>query len=181
MIVGLTGHNASGKGEVANYLVSKGYAYHSLSDVIREEARRRGLDCSRENLIDVGNDLRARYGPSILARRIRERLTGKDVVDSIRNPYEVMELRKEKSFFLVGVDSKLELRFKRSLQRGRIGDGVSLKEFQDKEEKENSSNFLAQQLNECMKLADHIIFNNGTLEELHLKVNEFLTLLEKSS
>ncbi len=174
MLIGLTGPNASGKGEIARYLISKGYRYHSLSDVVREEAEKRGLDPSRENLIKVGNDLRAQHGASVLAERIRQRLTGKDVVDSIRNPSEAMELKKEKPCLLIGVDAPIELRFRRSLDRGRGGDGFTFEEFAAKEEKENSLDPAAQQLNECMKLADQIIINDGTLEDLHEKVDKML-------
>ena len=36
MIIGLTGKNGSGKGEVAEFLKKRGYTYFSLSDEIRE-------------------------------------------------------------------------------------------------------------------------------------------------
>ena len=56
--MGLTGPNAAGKGEVAQLLTSHGYTYHSLSDVVREEAGARGLPVSRKNLVLIGNELR---------------------------------------------------------------------------------------------------------------------------
>jgi len=40
VVIGLVGRNASGKGQVAEYLKSKGFIYYSLSDVIRNEASR---------------------------------------------------------------------------------------------------------------------------------------------
>jgi dephospho-CoA kinase len=43
MVVGLTGANAAGKGEVALHLCDRGFRVHSLSDIVREEAERRGL------------------------------------------------------------------------------------------------------------------------------------------
>ena len=36
-LIGLTGTNAAGKGEAAAFLGTRGYAYLSLSDVLREE------------------------------------------------------------------------------------------------------------------------------------------------
>ena len=48
MIIGLTGPNAAGKGEVARYLERRGFHYFSLSDEIRDEVRQRGLEISRE-------------------------------------------------------------------------------------------------------------------------------------
>ena len=85
MLIGLTGRNAAGKGEVAKYLQTKSFYYYSLSDAIRDELRARKLEVSREALIQVGNELRQRFGPSVLADRIVE-LTQPDrnyVIDSI--------------------------------------------------------------------------------------------------
>ena len=70
MIIGLCGKNASGKGEAANYLITKRFVYYSLSDIIREEATKRGLQHSRENMITLGNELREKSGPSCLAKLI---------------------------------------------------------------------------------------------------------------
>lgn len=49
-LIGLIGPNASGKGEVADYLKKKGYQVYSLSDVLREEAKN-GLNqaCQKSN------------------------------------------------------------------------------------------------------------------------------------
>ena len=43
-VIGLTGTNAAGKGEVANYLKNQGYAYFSLSDAIRDELKKEDID-----------------------------------------------------------------------------------------------------------------------------------------
>ena len=67
MLIGLTGRNAAGKGEVAEYLKKKSFYYYSLSDVIRDEIRSRGQEPTREALIEVGNELRQKHGAHILA------------------------------------------------------------------------------------------------------------------
>jgi hypothetical protein len=54
-----------------------GFAVHSLSDVVREEAAARGLPPERGHLIEVGNDLRRLFGPGALAERIVPRLAGR--------------------------------------------------------------------------------------------------------
>ena len=53
MIIGLTGKNGSGKGEVAEVLKSAGYLYYSLSDMLREELRKRGKETSSKNLTEL--------------------------------------------------------------------------------------------------------------------------------
>ena len=178
MIIGLTGPNAAGKGEVAAYLVSRGFAYHSLSDVLRDELGRRGIPATRENLISLGNELRASGGAGVLAEMIRGRLGRRDVVDSIRNPSEVESLRRLPGFTLLGVDAPIEVRFARATRRGRPGDGVTLEEFQAKEARENSADPARQQLALTFSLADHRVTNEATLADLHRRVEEFLQLAE---
>ncbi len=179
MLIGLTGPNGSGKGEAAQFLKDRGFAYFSLSDVVREEAARRGLQSSRDNLIEIGNDLRLKHGAGILAQRIREKITGDAVVDSIRNPSEIEELRKEEGFFLLGIDAPISIRFKRSLERGRIGDGATLEEFQKREEMENSSEASHQQLGKCLNMADAVILNDGDIGTLHIKIEDILSRLKR--
>src|SRR3989344_5194886 len=130
MIIGLTGKNAAGKGEVAAYLKAKGFTYHSLSDVIREEATKRKLEHSRDNLINLGNELREKFGSNYLAKKINNKINqhfkkNKNqnfVIDSIRSPFEAKELMKNKNFILAGIDAPVELRFQRLLSRNRLGD-----------------------------------------------------------
>ncbi len=131
MIIGLTGRNASGKTEVSEYLKSRGFEYHSLSDEIREEIRSRGQEITREVLICVGNELRAKFGPGVLAERVLLRLGHERnyVVDSIRNPTEVQVLRRRKDFVLLGLEAEEQLRFERSRARAREGAARTLQQF----------------------------------------------------
>src|SRR5713101_5470855 len=124
MLIGLTGRNASGKGEVARYLQKKSFYYYSLSDVIRDEIRARGLELTRENLITIGNELRQRYGPNILAERILAKIEDDRhyVIDSIRNPAEVDAFRAAKHFKLIRIEAPPEVRFQRIFKRQRESD-----------------------------------------------------------
>lgn len=179
MIIGITGKNGSGKTEVANYLKLKGFEYISLSDILREEAKKRNIRENRENLRNLGNELRKKFGPGILAELALKKIKPDKnyCVDSIRNPNEISELRKIKNFLLIGVKAKIELRYKRVLDRGRIGDNISFEKFKELEEKENSKEEEKQQLDKCLKIADKIIENNGTIEELHRKIDKILSSL----
>ena len=177
MIIGLTGANASGKGEAAEYLKSKGFTYHSLSDMLRAEASLKGIEPSRENLIMLGNKLRREKGPSILAELAIKKIKDKrnHIIDSIRNPFEIKALRQLKGFKLIGIEAPVETRFKRILNRNRAGDPVTLEDFIEKEKKENISADTNQQLENCLKLADKIIINDSTIEEFHKKIDEIQT------
>ena len=182
MIIGLTGKNAAGKGEAADYLKSKKFIYYSLSDVIREEATKRNLEHSRDNLIELGNELREKFGPNYLAQKISEKIKQQliknknqnFVIDSIRNPNEAKELMKNKKFILIGIDAPVELRFKRLLERNRLGDAKTLNEFKQQEQRENLKSDTNQQLDATFSMAKKVILNDGSLEDLHKKVDKLL-------
>ena len=183
IIIGLTGRNASGKTTAGQFLASRGFNYLSLSDVIRREAKQRGLSDERENLIALGNELRERHGPGALAElTVAQMQPDRNyAVDSIRHPAEVAALRKAGSFSLFHIFSPLEARFARSLTRDRAGDARTLQDFIRQEEREfASSNTAAQQLLETERLADRVIDNAGTLDDFSGALTAALQQLEVS-
>ncbi len=185
MIIGLTGKNGSGKGAVADYLKDAGYIYYSLSDIIREEIKNQGKEINRENLIAMGRKLREEGGPSILADKVFDLLDidKNYVVDSIRNPFEAKSLKKRKDFYLFCVEADQRVRFERSKERGRENETHDFEKFVELEEQElKNSDPAAQQLDATAKLADHVVDNSGTVEELQATVKKLMTsLLKKNS
>jgi dCMP deaminase len=183
MIVGLTGKFAAGKGTVAEFLQGKGFVYHSLSDVLRDELKARGVPESRESLLALGNELRAADGPAALAIRIRARLAdGRDhIVDSIRTPAEVEVLRALPGFFLLGVDADPQVRFARLRARARVGDPETFEHFASLEAREAaSSNPAAQQLHATWALADEVVDNGGARSELEENIAKLLARRDPS-
>jgi dCMP deaminase len=155
----------------------------SLSDVIREEARRRGLQEVRENLIALGNELRERHGPGALAELTVAGMQSDRnfAVDSIRHPAEVAVLKKAGSFSLLHIFAPLEARFARAQARARDGDATTLQDFIRQEEREfASSNAAAQQLLETERLANRVIENQGTLDEFSAQLATALREMEVS-
>jgi|TARA_Y100000994_G_scaffold224398_1_gene206037 dephospho-CoA kinase len=183
IVFGLTGKNASGKGTVAEILKKKNFTYHSLSDSLRDELKSLKKEETRENLIDIGNELREKGGPGVLADKLMPKLNSENnhIVDSIRNPLEVISLRKEtllRRFFLISVDANSKLRYDRLCSRGRIGDTDSWEKFVEQEKKEeNNDDPNKQQLSRTMEMADYSIDNSGTLEELEAQVNRIISSL----
>ncbi len=173
-IIGLTGTNGAGKGEVAAYLKTKGYAYFSLSDLIREDLRKKEKEVTRNNLIQTGNELREKFGPDILAKLVMKKVKGRAVIDSIRNPSEVEYLKKQKDFTFLAIDAPVELRYERVKKRGRKESATTFEEFIKKEKEEITDNEKGQQLLNCMKMADHTLINDSSLEDLHKKLEELL-------
>jgi dCMP deaminase len=174
MLIGLTGRNASGKGEVAKYLEKKSFYYLSLSDAIRDEIRNRGQSPSRETLIAVGNELRTNFGPAILAQRILARVEDDKhyVIDSIRNPAEVDALRAARNFKLIRVDAPLEVRFEPIRRRARESDPITFDKFIELEEREAEGGVNSQNLRQVEAMADLALTNDGTLDTLYLQIDK---------
>ena len=176
MIIGLTGTNASGKTTIVDHLVSQNFEHHSLSDILREELSRLELEPTRENLIRIGNDLREKQGASVLADNIRAKLSSKNaVIDSIRNPAEVLSLRKLDNFCLVAVDAPAAVRYQRAIDRKRVENINTLDEFIQMENREKSSNSNHQNIVDCIKQADFKIDNTGRVDELKQSVDKIIS------
>ena len=182
-IIGLTGRNAAGKGTVATMLKKRSFEYHSLSDTLRNELKKRGIDESREELTKVGNELRKSRGPGVLADLMIDSITSptNHIVDSVRNPFEVESLARkyeEHAFYLLSVDAKPEIRFQRLVERSRSGDSTTWEQFLSQEAlEENSDDPNKQQLFLTMAKADFSIDNSGNLEDLERNIENILDKL----
>jgi len=182
MIIGLVGMYASGKDSVAEHLADRGFTHFSLSDMLREELRRRGLDITRENLIEVGNELRSTYGHGVLGKKALENITankGDFVISSIRHPAEAKELMTHGHFFLVEVRAPIKTRFKRLKKRNREEDPTTLADLKENEKLESQKEGPGQQLTNTLKLAKYVLTNDSTLKRLQDKTDKLVADLQK--
>lgn len=183
--IGLTGRMASGKGEVVKLLEEKGYNYISLSDIVREEARREGTTVNREHMQNIGNRLRQNGGAGVLGRMVKEKILASEisrwVIDGIRNPAEVRELRLLEGFLLMGVEADISVILERMKERNRDTDRMPEDELRKRLDREWGSGEPenGQQVGPCMKLADITIINNTSLDELSLQITNILNNLER--
>lgn len=161
-----------GKGEVVKILEEKGFKYVRLSSMVREEAKRRGVGEEREQLMEVGNSMRAAGGNGVLATKTLETIQSSDhdlwIVDGIRNPAEIDELQKGEGVHIVGVTADREMIVDRIMSRAREGDATTRQEIEAKMDREWGIGEPpeGQQVGQCMEKVDVTIENNGTLEEL---------------
>ena len=185
MILGISGLNASGKGEVVRFLEERSFYGLSLSDVIRNQLRDEGTQETRERMIEAGIRLRAEGGSSVLADRTLATMQPDRhyAIDSIRHPAEVEALRAQaESFTLVWVDAPLRLRFERLRSRGRPGDPRDTGELASFEARErggsDESGGAGQQLGAVEALADHRVSNDGDLGALHRQLQHLMQPLD---
>jgi len=180
LVIGLTGENCAGKSTVADYLKKKGFYFLSLSDILREELKAEGKALTRENLINKGNDLRAKFGPGVLAKKtiakIEKARDRNYVIDSIRTPGEVEELKKLQNFFLLYITAPPEVRFERIKRRDREEDPKTFEAFLEIEklEMENAEK-TKQNLKATFALADKKIENIGNLSLLYEQADAALS------
>ncbi|MBI2564372.1 AAA family ATPase [Candidatus Woesearchaeota archaeon] len=177
MLIGLTSFIGAGKGVAAEYFEKKGFKRIPLSDFLREECIKRGLSVTRNMLIEIGNELRLNEGPGVLAKLALKSLKNNEnaVIESIRSPEEINELRKRKDFILVSLISSQQIRFERVKCRGRENDPQTFEEFKKLDEREaNRKEAHGQKIAQCIELADVMIVNEGLFEELYKKLDQLV-------
>ena len=176
MLVGLTGRNASGKTTVVQWFASRGVQTLSCSDSIRRWLSEEGIKETRESLIEGGRELRRRGGAGVLAEMLLEELSENGaVIDSIRTPGEVEALRARDDFVLIEVRAGADSRWQRSKERGRPGDAADRAAFVSQEAAEEVAlDAAGQALVATAEMADLILFNVGSIEDLHGNLEDLI-------
>ena len=182
VIVGITGTLGAGKGTVVDYLEhEKDFAHFSVRDYLVGEMEKRGLANNRDNMVITANDLREKNSPSFIIEELYKEAQslGKNaVIESIRTPGEVEFLKKQGQFILLAVDADPEIRYRRIRQRKSSTDDVDYKTFLANEAREfTSTDPNKQNLKKCIEMADLVIPNNGSMEDLFNKLEDSLESL----
>ena len=166
---------ASGKTTVIEALRRLGYKVVTLSDMVREEARKRGVPEEREHLMEVGQSLRHEFGAGILAKRALQKIGEEDmwVVDGIRNPAEVEELRKHPNFVLIANTAPEQAIIDRIFFRKRADDTLDEEAIRKKLRREMGEGEPedGQQVGKCIEMADYVFENVMPLKKVE---SEFL-------
>jgi cytidylate kinase len=116
-IIGIGGTNGSGKDTLGEILADDyGYLFISVSDLLREEAKKRGLPIEREVLRTISAEWRRKYGVGVLVDKAVELFERSAV--PMRNPGEAQHI-KDLGGTLVWVDANPKLRYQRIYSRQR--------------------------------------------------------------
>ena len=184
-LIGIAGTNGSGKDTVGRILAEKhDWLFVSVSDLLRDECRKRGLSVERENLRAISAEWRREGGLGVLVdkavdmfERSAEKYEGL-AVSSLRNPGETKRVR-ELGGVNVWVDADPRVRYDRiqTAERGRgAEDHKTYEEFLVEQEAEMKPSGDAATLDmaSVKKHADVIILNESTLENLEIETEKII-------
>jgi len=182
LVIGITGTLGAGKGTIVQYLVDqKKFTHFSVRGYLLKEIRIRGIAENRDNMVSVANELRKKHGSSFIVEQLylEAKQSGENtIIESIRNTGEIEGLKKLGTFILLAVDASPEIRFKRIVERQSETDKILFDEFIANEKREmQSSDPNAQNISACMNKADFHLSNDGTLDELHLQIDQVIQQL----
>lgn len=176
IIIGLAGEMASGKGTISGYLEKKyGAKTYRFSDVLRNILKILYVEESRGNISDLSSVVRKTFGEDIISKAAAENIKEIDneivILDGARRPDDLKYLKEMPEFKLVFVDTDIDNRYERIIKRGEnLDDNAKTpEEFKRDHEREAES-----QASVLKNMADIIINNNGTIEDLHKQVDEIL-------
>ncbi|NJE11386.1 AAA family ATPase [Thermococcus sp. MAR1] len=181
MIVGVVGKIAAGKTTVAKFFEEKSFCRVSCSDPLIDLLTHNVSEYSwipelpekaeptRDKLIEFGKRLKETYGEDILIRLAVDKMRHceKVVIDGVRSEGEIKAV-KRLGGKVIYVEARPEIRFER-LMRRKASKDKSIKSFADFKEMDDAEERLYK-TSELKGLADYVIVNEGTLEELREKV-----------
>jgi dephospho-CoA kinase len=181
MIIGITGTIGAGKGTVVEYLKSKGFTHYSASGLLKEIATERGLPLTRTHLSPLADELAATHEGGIF-HLMHERAVQEGAVDyvleSIHRPSEAEYVRSIGGVIL-GVDADLRTRYERTVARKEgEKDDVTFEQFVEHSKREDDgATGTGPNIRAVLATADGMIENNGTIDDLHSRVDYLLTTL----
>jgi len=183
MIIGITGTIGAGKGAVVEYLIKKkGFAHYSCSGLLKEILEERGEIVDRDGYSRIAKELRAKDSsgvPGLAYARAQNEGARDSIIEALHSVGEA-EFIKSVGGIVFGVDANIDVRYRRISTRGSEKDNVSYEKFieQSKREDEGGSDASGHNIRGAIKIADYVITNNGTLEELHAQIEEVLRKIE---
>ena len=179
MIIGITGTDGAGKGTAVEYLKTRGFTHYSAREFIVAEIEQQELPIDRNQMRLTANELRRTFGNDVVIKKAYERAEHEGVqdvvIESLRATAEAVYL-KAQGGILLAVDASVATRYSRVQERRSVSDQVTYEEFTAHEALEkNDPDPSGMQKAKVMEMADYTIMNDGTVEELEIEVEEFLT------
>lgn len=156
-----------------------GFSVIRMGDIVRAEARRRGLPLTDAAVGGMAHQERVEFGFGIWAERTAPHLRGtKVLIDGLRGKAELDVYRRVfgDRLRVLAVHASPETRFKRTARRGRSDDVRTLEKFRARDERE-----LGWGLGDVIALADAMIVNETTPADLRRASKDWLEQVLGSS
>ena len=174
LLVCLTGMPGAGKSTIAEGLKSKNYEIINLGNAVREEARNRNLDPTRENLGKLMLELREKNGPGAIAELVKPKIESSIanvlLIDGVRSNDEIQVLKELGIVKLLAIHASTDTRFSFLQKRGRSDDPQTKEHFNERDNRE-----LGVGVSNSIALSDFAISNIGlTKDELIKKAYEVI-------
>ena len=139
IVIGFAGLPGSCKSTIIEAIKDLGQVI-TLGDVIRNEAKKRNLKPTDENLGKIAKELRVSGGQGVVAEKCVEWINEFDreiiFIDGLRSMAEVNVFRKFWKFPVIAIILDEVLRFKRLSARGRSDDPKTIKDLQERDKRE---------------------------------------------
>ena len=184
-IVGIAGDAGSGKDSVGNILQGAfGFDHISCSDLLRSYITDNRLGAvDRPNMTRVGRELRETKGASFLVEHCLNSYIGDHdlALGSIYSPAEALKIQQSGGRVLVVACREARLRYERIINRGTPRDQISFEEFMAAGIAENSGGEDQQNVAGISDLADIVIYNEGTMDDLTVQLAETVAMIRQGA
>ena len=174
-ILCVTGMPGCGKEELLKVAESLGLPVLRMGDVVREEARRRGLPPTDAEVGGMANAERQKHGLGIWAERtIPQATVQTTLIDGIRGAAEVAAFRAAwpGRVAVIAVEASPAVRYERVKNRARPDDSPTFEAFLERDRRE-----LSWGLGDVIASADQHLRNEGSLEDFQREARDLLKRL----
>ena len=156
----------SGKSTIVSALKARGLESLNLGDGVRDEAKKRNLEPTGENLGRIMLELRDKNGPGAVAILLTEKIKNSQseviIIDGVRSTAEIEVLKNVGSVKLLSIEASADTRYKFLGARGRSDDPETREKFEERDKRE-----IGVGIGKSIEIADETISNdNITLDEL---------------
>lgn len=183
-VIGTTGLIGSGKDTIADLLcVALDAPKLNISDIVRQDAAAANISSDREPLTNYSKAMHDKFGATYFTQRaiqtIQESHSSLFVLSGIRVPEEVVLLRETfgSEFYLLAAQiTDDDLRHQRILDRKTGWDPADKRKLTEND----TIQIRNYRLDQTVALADKVIENSGSLQELNNKVDAVCSLFCRS-